>query len=783
MLKQNILLFFRNIKKNKSTFMINIIGLSTGLACVLLIALWVMDELNVDKFHENHDRIYQVIEHLEFSDGIQTFMETSGPMAELLVEEMPEVEHATATIQPDWFGKHTLSVGEKNLKAVGQLVGEDYFSIFSYGWLQGDRAQAMSDPNSIVLSKKLAMNLFNTTENIIGRMVEFEKDRQFRVSGVFEGTPSNSTIQFDFALSSEASRVESPWNSLHTWNSSGPKVYVLVKEGADVAALDAKVRMIRKNRNENTIRTATLVPYSEHYLHGTYENGKQVGGRIEYVRLFSIIACIILVIACINFMNLSTARASKRLKEIGVKKAVGAKRDAFVLQFLSESVLMAFMALSLALLLVILFLPRFNTIIGKQLILDLDPGFILIMLVVTITAGLLAGSYPALYLSGFKAITVLRGKLNRSLGELWTRKGLVVVQFALSIILIVSVLVIYQQIEFTQSRNLGYERDNVVYFKLEGKVKDQLQTFMSEVEQLPGVKNAAGTTHSMIGHNWSTGLNWEGKDPNDQISFQIVGVDFDFIETMGMKMKTGRGFSREFGTDSTGIIFNETAIKAMGFENPIGKAIGPRTIIGVIEDFHFKSLHDKVEPLFLVMMPDALNKAMVRIEAGREKEAIAALQDFYGTFNPGFPFEFEFLDDNYKALYESEQRVATLSKYFAGMAILISCLGLFGLAIFTAERRRKEISIRKVLGQSATQVTVMLSSEFAKLVLVSILVALPLAYLLVKNWLSGFAYRISLDVWYFLAAGLVALGIAMLTVGSQAIGAANKNPVEGLREE
>ncbi|SHG56964.1 ABC transporter permease [Flagellimonas flava] len=786
MLKHNIVLFLRNIKRNKSSFLINMIGLSTGIACTLLISLWVMDELGVDKFHEKHNRIYQVIEHLNFSDGVQTMIETFGPMAELLTEEFPEVEFAAEAIPPSWFGKHNLSIEKKSIKAVGQIVGKDYFNIFSYGLLSGNKDDLLNDPNSIVISKELALGLFGTTENIIGQVITYEQDKRFMVSGIFEGTPANSTVQFDFALSSLAYKDVPPWTSLHSWNGSGPKVYVQLKEGADIVALNAKVDKLRKSTNPESIRTAVLVPFADHYLYGTYENGKQIGGRIQYVKLFSIIALIILVIACINFMNLSTARATKRLKEIGVKKAVGATRRIFIAQFLGESLLMAFIALIISLTIVALFLPQFNLIVGKQLSLIFDFNLVLILLSITIFTGLIAGSYPAIYLSGFNAITVLKGKLNQSFGELWTRKGLVIVQFALSIILIASVLVVYMQMQYIQNQNLGYTQDNIVHFNIEGQIKNQKEAFITELKKLPSVQNASSTTHSMVGHNWSVGLDWEGRDQRN-IAFQVVGVDYDFIETMNMDIMDGRGFSKEFGADSLGLVFNETAIRTMNVENPIGKIIrgffGQGTIIGVVEDFHFKSLHDKVEPLFLTMMPQAVKKIMVRIEAGKEEQAIAEIQQLYKTFNPSLPFEYEFLDKDFQELYNSEQRVATLSKYFAGLAILISCLGLFGLVIFSTERRRKEISIRKVLGQEASQITLMLSSEFAKLVLTSAIIAIPIAYMLISNWLSTFSYHISLNLWYFLSAGLIAMLIAMLTVGSQAISAANKNPVGGLREE
>ncbi|TMU55206.1 ABC transporter permease [Flagellimonas algicola] len=786
MIKHNIIVFFRSIKRSKSSFLINMIGLSTGMACTLLISLWVMDELGVDKFHEKNDRIFQVIEHLNFSDGVQTMIETFGPMAELLVTEFPEVEYASEAIPPSWFGKHNLSTDEKSIKAVGQIVGKDYFNIFSFGLILGNKAQVLKDPNSIVLSKSLAISLFGTTENSIGKAISFEEDKQFMVSGVYEDTPSNSTIQFDFALSSHAYKDLPPWNSLHSWNGSGPQVYVLLKEGTNINAFNEKVDRLRKSTNEKSIRTAVLVPFSKHYLHGTYENGKQVGGRIQYVKLFSIIALIILVIACINFMNLSTARATKRLKEIGVKKAVGANRRIFITQFLGESLLMAFMALIFSVTMVTLFLPQFNVIVGKQLALTFSANLIFIILGITIFTGIIAGSYPAIYLSGFNAITILKGKLDQSLGEIWTRKGLVIIQFSLSIVLIASVLVVYKQMQYVQNQNLGYEQDNIVHFNLEGQIKKQREAFIAELKKLPGIQNASSTTHNMVGHNWSVGLDWEGRDERN-IAFQVAGVDYDFIETMDMDIVAGRGFSREFGADSTGLVFNQTAIQTMNIKDPIGKIVrgfyGEGTIIGVVKDFHFKSLHDKVEPLFMTMMPQATKKIMARIEAGMEKEVLAEIQHLYKTFNPSLPFEYEFLDKNFQKLYKSEQRVASLSKYFAGLAVLISCLGLFGLVIFTIERRRKEISIRKVLGQKASQITVMLSSEFAKLVLASAIIALPIAYLLISNWLSSFSYHISLNFWYFLSAGLLAMVIAMLTVGSQTISAANKNPVGGLREE
>ena len=784
MIKHNILLFLRNVIKYKSSFLINITGLSMGLACVLLIYLWVNDELNVDKFHENEDRLYRVIIHVPDGETIKTWKETSGLMSELLIEELPEVEYATAVAPPSWFGKISLSAGEKNIKADGQYVEKDYFNIFSYDLVQGNEDQVLSDKNSIVISENLANKLFNTTANVIGKVIKLEQDKQFQVSGIFKNPPANSTVQFDFALSFDFLADKTPW--VKSWGSTGPEVFAVLHKETDIKQVNDKLAMIIKKRFENSTIVPALVPYSEDYLYGNYENEVKSGGRIKYVRLFSIIAVIILMIACINFINLSTATASRRLKEIGIKKTVGARRNAFVFQLLNESILMSLMAMAIALLIVILFLPQFNEIVEKHLTLNFNISFILAILSIALLTGFVAGIFPALYLSGFNSVSILKGKLNGSIGELWTRKGLVVAQFTLSILLIVSVLAVFRQVEFVQKQNLGYERDNIVHFKVEGKIKDQLETFISEVKNIPGILNASATTHDMVGHNWSVGLNWEGKDPNNQTRFQVIGANYGLIETLGMEMITGRSFSRDYGTDDIGIIFNETAIKSMRLNDPIGKAIdfyGERRIIGIIKDFHFKSLHEPIEPLFLYMDPGSAKKIMLRIQAGKERKVIESLQKFYQTFNPGFPFEYQFLDENYQALYNSEQRVATLSRYFAGMAILISCLGLLGLTAFTMDRRRKEIGIRKVNGAKISEILTILNKDFVKWVAIAFIIACPIAYYAMNKWLENFAYKTMLSWWIFALAGVLALGIALLTVSWQSWRAATRNPVEALRYE
>ena len=787
MFRHNFLLTYRAFKRYKTTFFINLVGLSTGLACALLIYLWVQDEWHMDKFHEKDDRLYQVMEHMRHNGKTYTDIATSGPMAEALIREMPEVEYAAAVAPTHWpgFNSFTLSVGETNIRATGQYVGKDYFNIFSYGLIYGDADQVLSDKNSIVISEQLAMNLFNTIEGLMGKAVEFQHEREFLISGVFEQVPANSSVQFDFVLPFETYKDIKPW--LNSWESRGPFVYVVTKEGTDIDQFNHKFAGFIKRIHENSTRYPFLKSYSENYLFNAYEDGAQTGGRIEYVRLFSAIAIFILLIACINFMNLSTARASRRLKEIGIKKVVGSGRRELIYQYLGESMLMAFASLIIAVLLVVLLLPQFNEITGKQLTLIFDESLVLAALSITLITGIAAGSYPALYLSGFKPIRILKGAPCAPRSAVRARKGLVVFQFTLSVILMVGIWVVYEQIEFVQNRHLGYEIDNVLYFNVEGKSKENMETFLREMKRIPGVVNASSTAHRMVGHNWSVGgLEWEGRDPDNTTGFQVAAVNYDFLETLGFELVEGRSFSRDFADDTQKIIFNETAIEAMGLSAPIGKTVhfmGKKEIIGIVKDFHYESLHEKLSPFFFIISPGSENKVMVRIAAGKERETIERLQNFYANYNPGFPFDYKFLDDDYQAKYTAEQRVASLSQYFTGLAILISCLGLFGLAAFTAERKLKEIGIRKILGSGVFGIIRLLSGDFTKMVLIAILIALPLSYFVASQWLESFAYRIELAWWLFVSSGLVALLIAWLTVGLQTLKAAMVNPVECLKDE
>ncbi len=786
MLQHYIKLAYRNCIRDKSTFLINLIGLSTGLACTLLIALWVQDELNIDGFHQEEARLYQAMINHNNQNGIITGGETQGVLAEALQADFPEVEIAiqTSTIIPQPF---VLSIGDQKFKPYGKYADEDYFKLFSFEVLQGDKSTFLKDKQSIVISETLAKKAFPDGD-ALGQTINWEIIH-FKglatVTGVFE-MPQNTSEQFDFVLPFEVYR-DMLGEGMH-WGNFNSFTYVLLNENSDVTEMNKRLPAYIQEKADWDGITTFLTPYSDRYLYSRFENGKQVGGRIDYVRLFSIIAFFILIIACINFMNLSTARSTKRLKEVGVRKTVGANRQSLISQYLLESTFIAFLSLAVAIGLVYLILSPFNLLTGKELDLVLDGEIIAILLGVTLLTGVFAGSYPALYLSSFQPVKILKGKVSGTMNAEWIRKALVVSQFALSIILIVAVLITYQQIQFIQDKNLGYNKENVITFPKEGMANEQLESFVQRLKNIPGVINATSSNQTLIsGGSNTTGVSWEGKDPDKEIRFANMSVYHDFIETLGLQLKEGRAFSRNFGEETNKLIFNETAIKVMNLSDPIGKKVRlwgeDATIVGVVKDFHHQSLHEEIEPLFIKLSDEALFNMLARIESGQEQEVIGRLQSFYNETNPGYAFEYTFLDTQFERQYKSESIVATLATYFAGLAILISCLGLFGLVAFSAQQRQKEIGIRKVLGASIFNIIKMLSLDFTKMVLLSIVIALPISYYFAQNWLSGFAFRMDLEPWFFIVAGLGALLIAWLTMSFQTAKAALMNPIESLRNE
>jgi len=785
MIRHYFLSVVRNFNRYRSSFVINLIGLSSGMACSLLIALWLRDEMAMDKFHENDSRLYQVMSNLETPEGILTLEATPGLLAKALAEEIPEVRSAVSVVPPSSFeSKGVVSTLEARVKASGQVVSEDYFKLFSFPLIHGDRDNPFSTQTDVLISDELAKKLFSTTANAIGKTVEWDHDvlgGVYNVAGVFKQPGSHSTAQFDLLFNYELHFAKSSRSKL--WGESDPNTYVLLTEQAKVETFQAKLRSFLKSKKEDTRTILFARKYSDKYLHGIFENGVPAGGRILYVRLFSIIALFILTIACINFMNLSTARASRRIKEVGIKKTVGATRVMLIWQYLGESVMMAFLSLFIGLILVLLFIPQFNQLTGKELTMDLSGDLVLLILSITIFTGVVAGSYPALYLSGFSPATVLKGKLNASVGELWIRRGLVVFQFALSVVLIVAVLVVYKQIDYVQSRSLGLDKDNIIYFKKEGKIGPGYEPFLLEVTSLSNVVNASYMWGDFTGGAYGTdGVQWEGM--NDKIAFKFQQVGSDLIETFKMEVVAGRSFTRDLNTEATKVIFNEAAIENMGLNDPIGKKVkiwgAEREIIGVVKDFHFESLYEKVKPFFFVYEPFP-DRILVRIKSGTQKESIGQIADLYKKHFNGLAFDYKFLDDDYKTMYALERRVANLSWYFAAIAILISCLGLFGLAAFTAERRTKEITIRKVLGSSEMDIILMLSRDFTVMVLASIIIATPISYYLVKTWLDTFEYKITLGPAFFLFSAVLTLLIAWLAVGLQIIKASKLRTVDALK--
>lgn len=783
MIKNYFKTALRSFKRHKSSFLINVIGLSIGMACSILIFLWVFDELGHDRFHEDIDQIYQVMEHQSYSGNKLTTWSTPGILAPALKDEVPEFQYvATYTWNMDFL----FTKGEKSLKENGLYARPDFFHILSIPLLQGNRDELLLKPNSVVISQEMAKKYFGEA-NPIGESITFNSEELLTVTGVFKKLPENSSIQFDYVLPFEDWLKTNEWAT--DWGNNGPRTIAKLHAGVDVDALNTKINDFVKERNEESNVDLFVYPFADEYLYGQFEQGEVAGGRIEYVYLFSVVAVFILLIACINFMNLSTAKAGRRAKEVGIRKSIGATKGSLVGQFIGESMMVTFLSLLLSILLVEAFLPVFNGLTSKAIDVNyFEPVLMMIFLGTALFTGLLAGSYPAFYLSSFEAVKTLKGTIKSSTGEIFARKGLVIFQFTLSVILIICTIVVYQQIQFTQTKNLGYDKDNLLYFSVEGGLNDSWESFRQEVSNVPGVTSISRAGATFMGRNSNTsGLEWPGKDPETRVLFENVSADYGLIETLGFELADGRTYAREFGADTSRIIINQRAADVMGMENPVGKFITlweqETEIIGLVKDFNFQSLRQEVEPLFFRLAPEYTWRAYVRVSNNDIQNTIASIENVYKKFNPTYPFEYEFMDEQYAALYRSEQRIGDLAKYFSIFAILISCLGLFGLSAFTAEQRAKEIGVRKVLGASVQNLVLLLTKDFTKPVLFAIMIAIPVSWWMMDSWLSDFAYRSGLDWWIFIASGVMAILIAWLTVSWQSIRAAWANPVKSLKSE
>lgn len=758
-----------------------------GLTTVILIMAWVANEWSIHRGHENVDRIYQIMTNHHNSAGINTIGVTPARMAEAMRVDLPQVEIATG-VSPYIDG---VSFANQSTKMTGNgfFVDQEYFDIFSVDFLEGLQVGALTDLNSGVISESMANKLFGNAQNAIGKSLDwqvFSFSNTVEVKGVYKDFTDAQSIDKPEFLLNYSFFVTMLGEGAH-WDNFTSQTFLLLREGTDLSAFNEELKNYIKDKKAESNVTPFAQAYQDTYLYTAFEGGKVSGGRINYVWIFSAIAGFILIIACINFMNLTTARAMSRVKEIGVKKSMGANRSSLFVQFMIESFLLTLMAMVLALLLAFILRPFFNELTGKELQLDFGiremVGFICIWAITSFLAGL----YPAVYLSKFKPMQVLRSNIKGSFGELLARKGLVVFQFAISLLLIIGIAVISRQLSFIQNQNLGYQQSQLIQIPSTDFNTSQTNSFIEQIKQVPGVENASSLNHQLIGLSSSTiGLNWEGKDETAQVKFENITVNMGLIETMQFELMAGRAFSPDFGKERSKIILNEEAVRIIGFEDPIGQLVNlwgnDMEVIGVVKNFNFESLKESVKPAFLKFDDEFATKIMVRISPENQDKTLAGISTTYKE-NTGVAMSYSFMDEDFQSLYESEKRVASLAQYFGIVAIFLSCLGLFGLAAFTAEKRKKEIGVRKVMGASVTGILTLVSKDFLQLILVSIALAIPLGWYLANSWLSGYAYQSELSWWIFAGSGVLLMLIAVLTVGFQAYKAASSNPVNSLRSE
>jgi len=788
MLKNYLLVAFRNLTRNKAFSAINILGLALGLTCSLFIGLWVHDERNMDRFNVHSDRLYTLYQRQHTGGIIKPQYNQPGIMADEMKRVLPEVQYASGVTHEE---VNTFEGNKKILKENGIYAGEDFFTMFTYPLLEGDKATVLSQSPNIAISRKMATDLFGDPHAAIGQPLQLNNGVTMKVTGVFENVPDNASNKFDYVINWRF--FLNGHKNMQSWNNTGVYCFVMLKEGADPAKFGKEVAhfLDKYAHHENGYWVEMAIQrWDEMYLHNRFNAEAQLeGGRIEYVRLFTIVAVFILLIACINFMNITTARSSKRAKEIGVRKVVGAMRIALIRQFVGEAMMLAFVSMLAALLLLTLLLPAFNMLTEKHITFPSGVAFWTGILGVALVTGFISGSYPALFLSSFRPVTVLKGALKLGRGNLLFRKGLVVFQFVISIVLIVGTIVVSRQVNYIRTTDIGYDKENLLYIPLEGDLNGKYNLFKQEMLKLSGVKSVSHIGDPPTNITSSTwGIDWEGKDPNSKPTFGDEEVAYDFAQTMGIQVVQGHDFRKDMATDSIGYILNEEAARIVGYKDPIGKPFTmwgrKATIIGVVKDFNFNSLHIPIRPFILYLGDNPWGgTTLVRTEPGKTRQVLDGLAALWKRMNPQFPFTYQFSDEEYDKLYKSELMAARLSNWFAGLAIVISCLGLLGLAMFTAEQRTKEIGIRKVLGASVGSVFRLLSGEFLMLVFLSLLIATPVAWLAMSKWLQDYAYHTNVSWWMFGLAGVTALLITLLTIGFQTIKAALNNPVKSLRTE
>lgn len=786
---------WRHFCKHPRFSLLNLAGLSAGLACVFLIGCWISHETLTDHFNPHNDQLFQVMKNNTTPEGITTTEHTPGMLAATLLQEMPEVEKAVAVVPPSKDKQGIISYSGKDLKAGPAFLSEQFFEVFSFPVIQGNKANLFNGINEVALSEEMANKLFASSD-CVGRAVEFaHKDFSgtYLVSAVFRN-PFRSTMKLDIAFNYSLYLLKN--QKLLNWGNSDPSTFVLLKDGANPRNFNDKIKGLVQQKRKDATATLFVQQYSSRYLHNVYENGQPAGGRIEYVRLFGVIAVFILLIACINFINLSTAKNAASIKEAGLKKIIGASREVLILQYLSDAILMAVLAMIIGIVITWLLLPQLSMITGAKIELPSSAGYIVASFAIALLTGLAAGIYPAIYLSSFKPAVVLSGSIKRSATESGIRKGLMVFQFALSVFFIIGVSVVWQQLKLIQTKDLGYQREQLIYFDMAGlpaskdtgNLKPAPKNFLPELKKIPGVVDAASFGHNITNRDGgTTDLQWPGKDPDEKISFTDIAVGYRFIETAGIRMQEGRPYDESYGTDQGGIIFNQAAIGAMNMKDPIGKVVKlwgkEKTIIGVVKNFNFQSLHEKLKPCFLdLVVGGRASKVMARIDKQNTAGTIAAIDALFRREQNGLAFDYTFLNDDYEAMYATENSMLALAKYFTFLAILISCLGLLGYTAFMARQKQKEIGIRKVAGASVIDILKLLAMEFLKPVFLGLLIAFPVGCWLMNNWLAGFAYRVNMGPGVFILAGVIILLIMLFSIGGQLIRAATVSPAQSLKQ-
>lgn len=771
--------------KNKTFSFIKIFSLSVGLTVAVFIFLWVMDERSFDTFHANSGNIYRVMTNSTYPDGrMETYPTTSALLKDAIKAEIPEAgEVALLSMET-----HMLIRNERSsFNEQGVYADSSLFSIFTFPLLKGSHTNPLPDNTAIVISEKLAKKLFGDNEPL-GKPVQVDEANQFTVTGVFADVPANSTLQFDFVLPLALFVKENPWTQ--HWQSGGTQTMVTLKPGASLENANAKIAGLIKKNCTDCRTSAFLFPYTRQRLYNQFENGKPVGGRIGQVRLFSVIAAIVLLMACINFMNLVTAQSAARGREIGVRKIIGANRSGLISYFIAESLLLSFIGLLFALAAVQLLLPLFNSITEKSVQMDFtNPVFVAGALVITVICGWVAGSYPAFLLSSFRPVVVLKGDVSASLSGSRFQKALVVVQFATSIILIAGSIIIYRQINFISNKNLGFEKENVIEIKRNDLLGKNYAAFKNDLLQLPSVKSIGfGGSNIFTVPITTTDPVWQNKPVNSSVMFKVFRCDEGFIPTMNIELLAGRNFSNDH--DSANYIVNTKAMEVMGLTpaNVIGADLemwnGKGKIVGLTSDFNNDNLHYGIEPLVFLYSKTIGANYFIKIDGNAPVNAsLAAIEKAFKKYSPAYPFEYSFLDEVFAREYRTEIIIGKLSLIATGFAVLICCLGLFGLVACAAVKRTKEIGVRKVLGASVSHIVALLSKDFIVLVLIAFAIAGPLAYFIMHKWLEGFAYRTPVSLWIFAATGLLIVAIAMVTISFQAIKAAVANPVKALRSE